>query len=236
MKKINKLKAHQKADNQKKFGKNILKLVPEVKPYVRHRVYLTESMGLVRKNMYRSSEIINDAIIKIYESDISKLSSYEDLRIKMFFFVKEALDSVLKEEVWSHDTISTDKILHQELNKLKERFTMDADGDFVMNEELSDISYKQKEFRKQLFIFEDSAQSVKVAFDLDYLNEERKEVFTKLYRFLSLEASNIVDLHIFGKLTTSEIALITKTSEENVRAIIHQVKDSVYKILTYRKE
>lgn len=234
MNKLAKLKTHQDADRREKFGKKILKLIPEVKPYVRHRVYLAESMGLIQENMYRSTGIIDDAIIAIYESDISKLSSYIDLRIKMFYFVKEGLGSILKNEEWHKNTISTDKILHQELNKLKERFTFNADGDFIMNEELNDISYQQKTFREQLFIFEDSAQSVKVAFDMDYLNEERKDVFTKLYRFLSLDASNIVDLHIFGKLTTSEIALITKTNEENVRAIILQVKDSIYRILTHK--
>lgn len=236
MKKIAKLKAHQKADKREKFGKKIVKLIPEVKPYVRHRLYLAVSMGMVPENMYRSTGIINDAIIKIYESDISQISSSADLRIKLFFLVKEGLNKILKKEAWHNKTVSTDKILHQELNKLKERFTVDADGDFVMNEELSDISYQQKGFKPQLFIYEDTAQSVKDAFDLDFLDEERKNVFTKLYRLLSFEASNVVDLHVFGKLNSSEIALIKNTDEANIRAIILQVKDSIYKILTHKKE
>ncbi len=236
MKKIAKLKAHQEAEKSKKFGKRVLKIIPEIKPYVRHRLYLAESMGIVPENMYRSTGIIDDAIINLYESDISALQTSEDLKIKMFSLVKEQLDQIFKKEAWHQDAISTDKILHQELNKLRQRFTFDADGDFVMNEELTDISYKQKDFTPQLFIFDDAAQSVKTAFDLDYLNEDRKRAFTKLYRFLSLEASNVVDLHVFGKLNTNEIAQIKNTDEPSVRAIILQVKDTIYTIITHKKE
>ena len=236
MKKIAKLKAHQEAEKRNKFGKRVLKIIPDIKPYVRHRLYLAESMGIVPKNMYRSTGIIDDAIIILYESDISELRTSEDLKIKMFRLVKEQLDQIFKKEAWHQDSISTDKILHQELNKLRERFTFDADGDFIMNEELTDISYKQKDFTPQLFIFDDEAHSVKTAFDLDYLNEDRKRAFTKLYRFLSLEASNVVDLHVFGKLTTTEIAHIKQTEELRIREIILQVKDTIHTIITHKKE
>lgn len=236
MKKIAKLKAHQEAAKKEKFGKRVLKIIPELKPYVRHRLYLAESMGIVPENMYRSTGIIDDAIINLYESDISKLRATVDLKIMMFRLAKEGLDEIFKKEAWHQDAISTDKILHQELNKLRERFTFDADGDFIMNEELTDISYKQKDFTPQLFIFDDAAQSVKTAFDLDYLNEDRKRAFTKLYRFLSLEASNVVDLHVFGKLNTMEIAQIKQTDEPRIREIILQVKDTIHTIITHKKE
>ncbi len=236
MKKIAKLKAHQEAEKRNKFGKRVLKIIPDIKPYVRHRLYLAESMGIVPKNMYRSTGIIDDAIIILYESDISELRTSEDLKIKMFRLVKEQLDQIFKKEAWHQDSISTDKILHQELNKLRERFTFDADGDFIMNEELTDISYKQKDFTPQLFIFDDEAHSVKTAFDLDYLNEDRKRAFTKLYRFLSLEASNVVDLHVFGKLNTIQIAHIKQTEEPRIREIILQVKDTIHTIITHKKE
>jgi len=236
MKKIAKLKAHQEAAKMEKFGKRVLKLIPEVKPYVRHRLYLAESMEIVPENMYRSTGIIDDAIILLYESDISKLRSTIDLKIMFFKLVKECLDEIFKKEAWHQDSISTEKILHQELNKLRERFTVDSDGDYIMNEELTDISYLQKDFTPQLFIFDDAKESVKTAFDLDYLDEERKSAFTKLYSVLSIEASNVVDLHVFGKLSTSEIAQIKKTDEPSIRAIILQVKDTIYTIITHKKE
>jgi len=236
MKKIAKLKAHQEAEKRNKFGKRLIKIIPEIKPYVRHRLYLAESMGIVPGNMYRSTGIVDDAIICLYESDISEIKTSEQLKISMFSLVKKQLDDIFKKEAWHQDAISTDKILHQELNKLKEKFTFDADGDFIMNEELTDISYKQKDFTPQLFIFDDAEHNVRTAFDLDYLNEDRKRAFTKLYRFLSLEASNVVDLHVFGKLNTTEIAQIKQTEEPRIREIILQVKDTIHTIITHKKE
>ncbi len=236
MKKIAKLKAHKEADKRKKFGKKVLKIIPELKPYVRHRIYLAESMGIIHENMFRSTGIINDAIIKLYESDISQLTSSTDLKIKMFSLVKERLDQIYKKEAWHQNSISTDKILHQELNKLKERYTIDADGDFVMKEELTDISYKQRDFIPQLFLYDDTVQSVKTAFDIDFMDEERKTVYTGLYRSLSLEASNVVDLHVFGRLNTTEIAQIKNADEPSIREIILQVKDTIQRIITHKKD
>ncbi|HIP48172.1 MAG TPA: hypothetical protein EYG92_04300 [Lutibacter sp.] len=232
---MKKLKAHQKAEKRKKFDKKLLKLIPELKPYVRHRLYLAEILGMIPENMYRSTGVIDDAIIEIYGSDLTQFESNIDLKLRLFSLVKEGLDAIYYKEAEHKDAISTDKILHQELNKLKERFTFNADGDFVMNEELNDISYQQKDFIPQLFIYDDAAQNVKNAFDLDYLDDERKNTFTKLYHFLSFEASNIVDLHVFGKLSTSEIAQIKKTDEANIRAIILQIKASIYTIFTHKK-
>jgi len=231
MKKILKLKAHQKTDKRKKFGKKVLKIIPELKPYVRHRLFLANSLEIIPKNMYRSTGIIDDAIIELFESDISQLTSTVDLRLHLFKLVKEKLDVIYTKESWHQKSVSTDKILHQELNKLKEKYTIDADGDFVMNEELNDISYQQKNFTPQLFLSDDSQQSVLTAFDIDQLDERRKKVFKNLYSVLSLEASNVVDLYIFGKLNTTEIAKIKNTDEPTVRAIILQVKDRIQKVL-----
>ncbi len=231
MKKIAKLKAHQEANKQKKFGKKIIKLIPELKPYVRHRLFLAHSLGIIPGNMYRATGVIDDAIIDLYGSDISSLKSTNDLRLKLFTLVKKELDHLFKKEAWHKKSISTDKILHQELNKLKEKFTFNADEDFVMNEELSDISYHQKDFTPQLFLYDDSVHSIRNTFELDYLDEKRKKVFSKLYNVLSLEASNVVDLHVFGKLNTQEIAQIKNTNEESVRGIILQVKNSIHLVL-----
>ena len=232
MKKIAKLKAHQEADKRKKFGKKVVKIIPELKPYVRHRLLLASSLGIIPENMYRATGVIDDAIIKLYESDISMLTSTSDLKIKLFQFVKEKLDEIFTKESWHKKSISTDKILHQELNKLKEKFTFNADEDFVMNEELSDISYHQKDFTKQLFLYDDSEQTVMQSLGMDHINDKRKKVFAKLYNVLSIEASDIVDLHIFGKLNTQEIAQIVQTEEAVIRDIILQVKDRIYIIIT----
>lgn len=236
MENIKKLKAHQEKSKSKKFSKKILALIPELKPYIRHRLFLGEQLGILPKNMYRSTGIIDDAIISLYQSDISDLQSKSDLRLKLFEHATVILNEIFQQEKWHQEAISTDKILHQELNKLKEKFTFNADEDFIMNEELTDISYHQKDFTEELFLYDDSDQIIKQTFNLSFLDDVRKKLFTKLYQFLSIEASDVVDLHIFGKLNTSEIAQINKVEEEQVRAIILEVKDTIHNLLDFDKK
>lgn len=227
MKKINKLKKHQAKGKHNKFNKKILKIIPELKPYVRHRLFIACSLDIIPENLYQSTGIIDDAIIKMYESDISKFESTAALRLELFRLVKAELEDIQKKEEWHRNNESTDKILHQELNKLKEKFTFDADGDLIMNEELTDISYQQKDFATQLFLYENAEDNVRSSFDFEYLDESRKKVFSSLYRMLSLEASNVVDLHVFGKLTPKEIAKIKDVDVATVIEIIDQVKDKI---------
>lgn len=235
MENIKKLIAHQEKSKSKKFSKKILELIPELKPYIRHRLFLGEQLGILPENMYRSTGIMDDAIISLYQSDISDLQNKADLRLKLFEHATKILNEIFQQEKWHQEAISTDKILHQELNKLKEKFTYNADEDFIMNEELTDISYHQKDFSTELFLYDDSDQIIKQTFDLSFLDDERKRMFTKLYQFLSVEASDVVDLHVFGKLNTSEIAQINKVEEKQVRAIILEVKDTIHSLLNFNK-
>lgn len=231
MKALKDLKNYQNEYRKDRFGKSLLELIPELNPYVHHRLYIAESLGIIPHNMYNVSDIIDDAIILLFEGDLGAFESSYDLKIKLFTLVKNHLDDIFKKESWHKDVVSTDKLLHEELNKLKEKFTYNADEDLVMNEELNDISYHQGDFRKTLHLYDDAAQSVVSAFELKSLDNPQKAVFEKLYNFLSLEASNVVDLHVFGKLSSSEIAQIKGVSEPVVRNIILQVKHQIANLL-----
>ena len=105
-----------------------------------------------------------------------------------------------------------------------------------MNEDLSDISYQQKDFEKHLQLYSDYEQSFENIFDWESVEQPQIKAFQSIYNYLSLEASNIVDLHIFGRLTSDEIATIKGVSEPLVRKIILQVKDHINKIIDMSTE
>jgi DNA-directed RNA polymerase specialized sigma24 family protein len=101
------------------------------------------------------------------------------------------------------------------------------DGDFIMNEELSDISYQQKNFKKELLLYADGESDLAAAFKLDNLDDKRKEMISYLYRFLSPEATNVIDLHVYGKLSVYQIAAIKETDEQTIESIINSVKEKI---------
>ena len=49
------------------FGKLVLSIVSQLQPYVKHRIYIAETMGIIPHNMYRSTGIIDDAMVTLYK-------------------------------------------------------------------------------------------------------------------------------------------------------------------------
>ena len=56
------------------FGRKILTIIAQVHPYVKHRLYTAETRGIIPHNMYTSTGIIDDSIVKLYEDYEGKLS------------------------------------------------------------------------------------------------------------------------------------------------------------------
>ena len=232
MKKITKQLPKKGFADRNRFGKKIVNIIPTLIPYVHHRLYIAQELGIIPQNMYNESDIVDEAIITIFEKKAEiQDETLSELKLELFRLVKSKLDDIFQSESWHQKSISTDKLLHQELNHLKERFTYNADEDFVMNEEMTDISYHQKDFSAPLLLYEDAQQSIVSAFDLKKWEDPHHHIFKKLYNFLSLEASNVVDLHVFGKLNSMEISHIKGVEEPVVRQIILQVKDRIGNIL-----
>ncbi|MBO6881467.1 hypothetical protein [Winogradskyella sp.] len=48
------------------FDKKVLSAVSYLHPYVKHRIYIAETSGILPKNMYSSNGIIDECIIHLY--------------------------------------------------------------------------------------------------------------------------------------------------------------------------
>lgn len=231
MQNISDLRSYQENYRRDKFGKKILDIIPELNPYVHHRLYIATELGIIPKNMYVDSDIVDDAILSLFERNLDEFTSSQDLKLEMFKLVIAKLDQIFASESWHQKSMSTDKLLHQELNDLRERFTFDGDQDSVMNEELADISYHQKDFTVPLKLYEDKQHSVISAFDSKIWDQPDKNFIVKTTKTLSLNASNIIDLYVFGNLKIDEIATIKGKSIQEIQDIIKQVKGNVGDVL-----
>ena len=85
------------------------------------------------------------------------------IKIKLFKIVDSDLDDLFKKEAFHQNTLSTNSILEEELDGLEENFTVDEGFDFIMNEELNDISYKQNQKHKHIFLYDNDNTSIKNA-------------------------------------------------------------------------
>jgi len=219
----------------KSLDKKVLSIISILHPYVKQRLKVAESLGIIPKNMYRSNEIIDDVVLEIYENKTDKKIDINQLKLMMFSILNKKLFKLFKNEEWHKNSISIKILLDEELALLEEKFTIDSGFDLIMNEELEDISYHQHDGEPHLL------ESDAIQFDIaDFLDLKDKSFFKdkgkqnlvlKMYGELPLQSSNIVDLHVLGKLKLDEICKILVLHITEVEKVITFVKDNFRKYL-----
>lgn len=211
---------------QTAFDKKVLSAVQHLHPYVKHRIYIAESTGILPKNMYSSDGLIDESIIELYSHGFNIEAEPMAIKLELFKLVDNYMNELFKKEAYHKNTISTDRILKDELSKLGEDYTIDADLDLVLNTELNDISYHQ-DHTNHLYLYEDKETTILKAFEIEDLSaSQTPKVFGRFYNWLPINISNIVDLYIFGNLDFDAIAKIKNIDISRVELIFDKVKKS----------
>jgi len=206
------------------FEKKVLSAIPHLHPYVKHRIYIAETTGILPKNMFSSNGIIDESIILLYDNEFDVDAEPLAVKLELFKIVDNYMNLLFKNEAYHKETISTDALLKKELSKLSEDYTVDGDFDFILNTELNDISYHQND-NETLQLYSDKETSILTAFEVEDLSTKQSpKVFDKLYNWLPFNVSNIMDLYIFGKLDFESIAKIKKIEQKRVEDIFDKVK------------
>jgi DNA-directed RNA polymerase specialized sigma24 family protein len=222
-------------EKQSDFGRKVISILRQIRPYVKHRLYTAETIGIVPRNMYSTSGIIDDAVVKLYESKDGKFDNQKELKLELFKLVSQQVDKLFKKEEFHKYTLSTSKVLEKELELMEEDFTIDVDNDLLMKEDLDDISYRQNQDSHHELLYDESEKSLLRTFDLhderEDFNEDKRRALNKVYSWLPYETSNIVDLLVFGKLKYKEIAMIKDLSKNEVKKSIQAVSNNFRKNL-----
>lgn len=219
------LKLLQEKSSQTIFDKKVLSIIQYLHPYVKHRIYVAEATRILPKNMYSSNGIIDDSIVKLYKNKFTPDAETSTIKLHLFEIVDEHLKQLFKRESFHKNTISTDSILKEELHNLEERYTVNADMEYIMSEDLDDISYKQDDGYTHLFLYADKEVSILKAFDLENKpSKHTQNLFSKFYSWLPLTTSNIIDLYVFGNLNYEEIAKVEHLEVTDVEQILNTVK------------
>jgi len=215
----------QEKSSQTVFDKKVLNIIQYLHPYVKHRLYVAEITRILPKNMYSSTGIIDDSIINLYKNKYNPDADLNIIKLHLFEIVDDFLKILFEKESFHKNTISTRFILEEELHNLEEHYTINGDMDYIMSEELDDISYKQEDGYKHLFLYANKEASILKAFNIeDAPNNNTKKLFSKFYSWLPMSTSNILDLYVFGKLNFEEISKIEHLEVADVIQILKTVK------------
>ncbi|MBD0832719.1 hypothetical protein [Aestuariibaculum sediminum] len=214
------------------FNKKILSTTQWLHPYVKHRLYIAESTGIIPKKMYSSNGVIDDCLVHLYEKGYDIDIDKKTLKLKLFKLVNAELDAIYKKESFHKNTISTRKFLEEELEALEEHYTIDDGFDYIMKEDLNDISYQQNGRDDKIFLYDDNNHSILNAFNTKASKRNNsKQVIGNIYSRLPINVSNIIDLHVFGKLSIEDIAKVKQIETKRIERIINWVQKTFDTVL-----
>lgn len=210
---------------RKDYDNKVLAVMHHLHPYVKQRLYIAENVGILPKNLYCSNGIIDDCIIKLFDKGYDCDAETDCIKLKLFETIDDYLEELFVKEAFHKKTISTNTLLKEELSRLEESFTIDADEDFMMLEQLDDISYHQHDDDYEVFVFDDHNSKILNILDLEAESQlKNRRLVGKFYNWLPIRVANIVDLYTFGKLSFKDIAKIKHIEASRVERILKEVK------------
>jgi RNA polymerase sigma factor (sigma-70 family) len=225
------LKTHKKENDKVEFNKILAEFLPELKKLTHHKLRQWEIQGIIPKGTYSADEITDEVYLKIFDEFHDKLTNEKELKVRMLAISRELLNEI--REKHSQKRVSVESLIKEELKELEEDYTINADGEPILMEELDDISYQPKEKEDIILLQEEHFDELAESFDLpekENLSREEKLLIGKVYSDLPELTRSVIDHYVFMKLSVIEIADIHNITISNVEQMINKVKERLSNI------
>ncbi len=231
---INKLLSYKESNDYSRFYKEIEDFLPDLKRYVRYRLYSIEQSGIIPRSYFKPEDIVDEVITEIF-AGLDANWTEQKLRTELFRLTKIKIDELLNKESNKPEMEDINKLLEEEIRELEERLTVDAEGELVLEEDLDDIEYKQEKEKEGYLLFDRATEErILNIFDKDkteQLTMAEREIFGMLLKIMPARSKAIVELYVFGGLSTGEISDITEIKLDNVNKAIDSFVQKLRKLL-----
>jgi hypothetical protein len=231
--KIKELQYLNKENDFQDFYEKSATAIDSLKKFATAKLKLAEKEGLIDKGFYDANGILDEVfmeVFKTYANDTDEKMLHQTL----FFKTIQKINQKIEQENQFADHINIGAILKDELDLLNEDYSIEADGDYVFDEELDDISYKQNNFNPSRFIL-DQPMELELTGKLDMsdtslFSDRNRILFGASFYTLPPISKTIIELFVFGDQEIAEIAKTLSTDEKTVGKVIDRVKERLEKL------
>lgn len=218
---------------QANFRDQLRRMVPKVQQYLARRLSMAYLTGALSKGIISPTEIVNRVYLELFIQFEGAVSIAEDWEVMVYQVTDQVLDKEIAERDFERrHFIGLQHFEQWELSDFEEKFTIDADGELVMVEDLEDISIHQKVYDAEaVFIKED--ENIEKAF----LEQDKKTLHLLIKReLLSLteKERSIFDLYWLGGLDIDRIAKIKMLEKDSIEKMLKKVTLKVKESLESR--
>lgn len=211
----------------KKFYDRLQAMVPQLRNYVTYSLLAAENLSLIDRSYYDPDGVIDQVYLDVFNENKDRAMSLE-LKHVLYRKSLERIEKFIRDEEYTPNDPSTTGFLKAELDRLEKKFTMDADGDWMFQEELDDISYKQDRKRSENIYLDDAlVEQLVMRFGLEdkFIGAENKRYLGLIYNSIPSISRSIVELYAYGGLEVLDIKEILNVDEASVKRVLKIVKE-----------
>jgi hypothetical protein len=216
-----------KQNNQVSFNNLLLKDLYQVKRYITKRMATALTKGSLPKGKYKVDDFMDQLFIVVFEN-FDEVKFKEDLHSWLFNKVNELLmETIIEEEFEDYFIKNIDDYSRPEWDEMEEKFSTDGGGDYVMIEELDDISYPKNDYVLNHVFIEDNKKELMDTLDKELGEEAIKRHTAMVLHKLPLAMRNVFELSTEYQFSIREIAIIRNQSITEVKALLENTRKSL---------
>lgn len=216
------------------FNKVLLKVMPNIENYIQKRLNRAVANEQIFRGKYLAEDFIDELFVEVYDC-FDEVKNAKDFYPWLFKKADELLeDTVIEEEFDMLFFDNIDDYSKAEWDAMEEKYSTDGDGDFVMLEELDDISYQQKQLVLKQFFLEDESEALMTKIDKGLEAKSiQKHIDTVLCQ-LPTPMQAIFELYTEHQFSLSEIATIRNRSIAEVEKLLEAAQQGLRSSLLNR--
>lgn len=229
-----KLVAFKAVDDKENFFETVKNVMPGVRKYIKSIFKRLVKNKQLPEGKYKVNDFIDELYISAY-NNIQKMKEDENLYIWLIKQADIILDDILTEEDFKHTFFKNiDDYTKVELDEMEENYFIDADGDYVMEEDADDIFLPKNNYTlKDVFVENIDADIMKTINKRMKKERINNNIEMLAGKFPLLEYS-IFDLNIKHGLSAKQIAEIKHLSIDKIEDILENMKYSIKSIFHKR--
>jgi DNA-directed RNA polymerase specialized sigma24 family protein len=212
------------------FDKMIKVISQDVAIYIRRRLKSAEMTTAVKRGMFKVQELMDELFLQVYEQ-IELIPDHEP-GIKSWLYQKadELLAEKFRELEFEQERFAQlDDIVESEYKMMEERYTVDADQELVMEEDLDEFDQVKDWYAADNLMYGENEDSLLDEITLHIHQKEIHRIIEKKLAKLPLFKRTVMDLYLINQMTAEEISEVKQIPMPEVEAVIMEVNQELKK-------
>jgi len=206
------------------FDELLLKILPDIRNYINERLASAIAKGHFPRGKYKADDFINQLFIEVYDH-LDEVEHEKAFYAWLFKKTNELLDTTITDEEFDEVFFKNiDDYSKAEWDEMAEKYSVDADGDLLMIEELDDLSYNHNDYTLKDVFIEDTEKELIEKIDRTLSEEAIAQHIKMVLHNLPIAMRDSFNLYANKQFALEDIAKIKATTANEIEKLINDTR------------